>query len=143
MTEFTPLSGAIGGLLIGLATAILLLGSGRVAGISGILGQAIWPAAGEDRRWRLTFILGLPIGAALVSAVNGPLVVQIDASQPVIVAAGILVGFGTRLGSGCTSGHGVCGMSRGSSRSTAATIAFMAIGGVVVFITRHILGATS
>lgn len=143
MTEFTPLSGALGGLFIGLAAAILLLGSGRVAGISGILGQAIWPGAGEDRRWRIVFLLGLPVGAALVTLVNGPLVVQIDASPMVLVAAGLLVGFGTRLGNGCTSGHGVCGMSRGSTRSIAATLVFMAIGGIVVFVSRLMLGVFS
>jgi uncharacterized protein len=141
VTEFTPVSSTLGGIFIGLAAAILLLGSGRVAGISGILGQAIWPGSGEERGWRIAFLLSLPAGAALVALVNGPLVTQIDASPLVIVCAGVLVGFGTRLGNGCTSGHGVCGMSRGSSRSIAATLVFMAIGGVVVFLTRHLVGA--
>lgn len=143
MTEFTPVSAAIGGLLIGLASALLLFANGRVAGISGILGQAMWPAAGEERGWRIAFIAGLPIGAAIISRISGPLEVQIEASAPVLVLAGLFVGVGTRLGNGCTSGHGVCGMSRGSSRSIAATIAFMAVAGVTVFIVRHVLGASA
>jgi uncharacterized membrane protein YedE/YeeE len=142
MTEFTPVSGTIGGLLIGLAAAVLLLAAGRVAGISGILGQAIWPMTPGERSWRVAFLLGLPLGAALVSFVTGPLVTHIDATPAVLVVAGVLVGFGTRLGNGCTSGHGVCGMSRGSRRSIAATLTFMAVAGLTVFITRHLLGAT-
>lgn len=140
MTEFTPISGTVGGLLIGLASALLLFANRRVAGISGILGQAIWPAAGEQRSWRLAFLLGLPLGAALASLATGALVTDIQATTPVLIVAGVLVGFGTRLGSGCTSGHGVCGMARGSVRSTAATITFMAVAGVTVLVTRHLLG---
>lgn len=143
MTEFTPVSAALGGVLIGLAAALLLLANGRIAGISGIVGQAIAPAAGEERGWRLAFLLGLPIGAALVVMLSGPLEITIEASTPVLVAAGLLVGFGTRLGSGCTSGHGVCGMSRGSSRSLAATLTFMAVAAGTVFLVRHVLGAGS
>jgi uncharacterized membrane protein YedE/YeeE len=143
MTEFTPLSATIGGLLIGLAVALLLFANGRVAGISGILGQAMWPAAGEERGWRIAFIAGLPIGAAIVSRLVGPLETQIEASVPVLVLAGLFVGFGTRLGNGCTSGHGVCGMSRGSHRSIAATLAFMAVAGATVFVVRHVLGASA
>lgn len=141
MTEFTPISGIVGGGLIGLSAACLLLANGRIAGISGILGQALWPAVAGERSWRIAFLLGLPAGAALVSLVQGPLTTQIDASPPVILIAGILVGFGTRLGSGCTSGHGVCGMSRGSTRSIAATLTFMAVAAFVVFATHHGLGA--
>jgi uncharacterized membrane protein YedE/YeeE len=140
MTEFTPISATVGGLLIGLASALLLFANRRVAGISGILGQAIWPAAGEQRSWRLAFLLGLPLGAALASLATGALVTDIQATTPVLIVAGVLVGFGTRLGSGCTSGHGVCGMARGSVRSTAATITFMAVAGVTVLVTRHLLG---
>ena len=143
MTEFTPVSAAIGGLLIGLASALLLFANGRVAGISGILGQAMWPAAGEERGWRIAFIAGLPIGAAIISRISGPLEIEIEASVPVLVLAGLLVGVGTRLGNGCTSGHGVCGMSRGSSRSIAATLAFMVVAGVAVFVVRHVLGASA
>lgn len=143
MTEFTPVSAAIGGLLIGLASALLLFANGRVAGISGILAQAMRPAAGEERGWRVAFIAGLPIGAAIISQISGPLEVQIEASAPVLVLAGLFVGVGTRLGNGCTSGHGVCGMSRGSSRSIAATLAFMAVAGATVFVVRHVLGASA
>jgi len=143
MTGFTPFSAVVGGILICLAAAILLLANGRVAGISGILGQALWPSHGESRSWRVAFLLGLPLGAALVSLVTGPLVADIDANDAVLVAAGLLVGFGTRLGNGCTSGHGVCGMSRGSSRSIAATATFMAVGGATVFVVRHVLAGAS
>jgi uncharacterized membrane protein YedE/YeeE len=140
MTDFTPISAAVGGLLIGLAAAVLLLSNGRVAGISGILGQALWPQPGEQRGWRLAFILAIPLGAALASFATGPLAVEIQATPPVLILAGLLVGFGTRLGNGCTSGHGVCGMSRGSTRSIAATITFMAVAGVTVFFVRHVVG---
>jgi len=143
VTGFTPISAALGGVLIGLAAAALLFANGRVAGISGIIGQALWPAPGEGRSWRVAFLLGLPLGAALVSLVTGPLVVDIDANAGVLVAAGLLVGSGTRLGNGCTSGHGVCGMSRGSRRSIAATVTFMAVGGATVFVVRHLLGGAS
>ena len=143
MTEFTPTSGALGGLLIGLAAGLLLLGSSRTAGISGIVGQMIWPADGEQRGWRVAFLLGLPLGAALVSLAWGPLAVDVAASPLVLVAAGILVGFGTRLGNGCTSGHGVCGVGRGSTRSIAATVTFMSVAALVVFVTRHLLGGSA
>lgn len=143
MTEFTPVSSTLGGLLIGLAAALLLLGSGRVAGVSGILGQALWPSAAEERSWRVAFLIGLPLGAALVSLVSGPLVVDIAAPPLTLVAAGLLVGFGTRLGNGCTSGHGVCGMARGSRRSIAATLTFMAVAALVVFVTRHLIGGSA
>jgi uncharacterized membrane protein YedE/YeeE len=127
----------MGGLLIGLAAALLLVANGRVAGISGILGQFLWPDEGGQRSWRLAFLVGLPIGAGIVVFFDGPLVTQVDATPPRLVLAGILVGFGTRLGNGCTSGHGVCGISRGSGRSLTATVIFMTIAGIVVFITRH------
>jgi uncharacterized membrane protein YedE/YeeE len=140
MTEFTPVSAAIGGLLIGLSAAVLLLANGRVAGVSGILGQALWPQPGEQRGWRLVFVLAIPLGAALASFATGPLAIEIQATPPVLILAGLLVGFGTRLGNGCTSGHGVCGMSRGSTRSIAATLAFMAVAGVTVFFVRHVDG---
>lgn len=143
MTEFTPGSGALGGLLIGAAAAVLLLANHRVAGISGILGTALWPSGREERDWRFAFLLGLPLGAWLISLVSGPLTVDISASPPILVVAGLLVGFGTRLGGGCTSGHGVCGMSRGSPRSLAATATFMTVGALIVFFTRHVVGGSS
>lgn len=140
MTEFTPLSATLGGLLIGLASAVLLLVNRRVAGISGILGQTLLPSPGESRAWRFAFIAGLPLGAAVVAWISGPLEVTVAADTPLLVSAGLLVGFGTRLGSGCTSGHGVCGMSRGSGRSIASTIVFMAVAGATVFVVRHVFG---
>jgi uncharacterized membrane protein YedE/YeeE len=139
LTEFTPISSSLGGALIGLAAALLLLGNGRIAGISGIAGQALWPAEGEARGWRWAFLLGLPLGAALVGWARGGLALEIQATPPVLVAAGLLVGFGTRLGNGCTSGHGVCGIARGSRRSIVATLTFMGLGGATVWLMRHAL----
>ena len=141
MTEFTPISGTIGGLLIGSGVAVLLLANDRVAGISGIIGNALWPSAGESRDWRVAFLIGLPLGAGMTTLFTGGMSTDIQASPPVLVAAGLLVGFGTRLGNGCTSGHGVCGISRGSLRSIAATATFMTAGVVTVFVARHMLGA--
>ena len=140
MTEFTPVSGTIGGLLIGCGVAVLLLANDRVAGVSGILGQALWPSAGENRDWRIAFLIGLPLGAGITTLFTGGISIDIQASPATLVAAGLLVGFGTRLGNGCTSGHGVCGVARGSRRSIAATAAFMTAGVVTVFVTRHMLG---
>ena len=137
--NFTPWSSLAGGLLIGLATAMLLLLNGRIAGISGILGGLLRPAAGNTA-WRVAFILGL-VGAPLLFQVFSPLpAVQIDADTATLIAAGLLVGVGTRVGSGCTSGHGVCGLSRLSPRSLVATAAFMAAGFATVFVVRHLIG---
>jgi uncharacterized membrane protein YedE/YeeE len=141
VTEFTPGPALLGGALIGAASAWLLLADGRIAGVSGILGGLLRPAAG-DRGWRLAFLLGLPAGFVVHAWLRGaPAPVQIEAPTLQLVAAGLLVGFGTRLGSGCTSGHGVCGMARGSPRSIAATVTFMALGFATVFVVRHLLGA--
>lgn len=141
MDHFTPVSALAGGLLIGLSAAMLFLVSGRIAGISGILGGALKPAAGEFS-WRIAFLAGL-VAAAPVLALSGFELpsVSVDASLPVVVAGGLLVGFGTRLGSGCTSGHGVCGIGRGSGRSIVATATFMVSAAATVFIVRHIVGA--
>lgn len=126
-----------GGLLISLATAMLLLLSGRIAGISGIVGALLRPTKG-DVAWRVAFVAGL-LAAPLVFSMAEPLPpVKIDASMATLVAAGLVVGVGTRYGSGCTSGHGVCGLSRGSPRSIAATAAFMAAGFLTVFLVRHL-----
>jgi uncharacterized membrane protein YedE/YeeE len=141
MTEFTPISATVGGLLIGLAAAALLLLNGRVAGISGILGGALRDPAAEGG-WRVAFLVGLPLGAVLVSAMSGGLAVAIAASPAALIVAGLLVGFGTQLGSGCTSGHGVCGMARGSRRSIAATLTFMSSGAATVYLVRHVIGAS-
>ena len=137
--HFTPWSSLTGGLLIGAAAAMLLLFNGRIAGISGILGGLLRPMAG-DIGWRMALVLGL-VGAPLVYGLAAPLPsVLVDADMTTLVVAGLLVGVGTRYGSGCTSGHGVCGLSRLSPRSMAATTAFMIAGFVTVFIARHLFG---
>ena len=137
---FSPWTSLAGGLVIGIAAAMLVLLNGRIAGISGVLGGLLRPVRG-DVAWRAAFIAGLvgaPLLYALVSALPRP---QIDAGYAALVAAGLLVGVGTRYGSGCTSGHGVCGISRLSPRSLVATAAFMLAGFVTVYIARHLLGA--
>ena len=137
--EFTPGSALAGGALIGLAAAMFVLLNGRVAGISGVIGGLLMPVKG-DVAWRAVFVLGL-VGApwvyALFAALPQP---RIDASYAALVVAGLLVGVGTRYGSGCTSGHGVCGLARLSPRSLVATVAFMAAGFATVFVARHVLG---
>ncbi len=136
---FTPWSALAGGALIGLAVAMFLLLNGRIAGISGVVGGLLRPARG-DVGWRVAFVAGL-IGAPLIYVFAAPLPAQrIDAQYGALVLAGLLVGLGTRLGSGCTSGHGVCGLSRLSLRSLVATLAFMGAGFATVFVARHLLG---
>ena len=136
-THFTPWASLFGGLLIGLATALLLLLSGRIAGISGIVGGLLRPGKG-DVAWRIAFVAGLLV-APLVFSLAAPLpTVVIDAGTATLIAAGLLVGVGTRYGSGCTSGHGVSGLSRGSPRSIVATVSFMASGFLTVFLVRHL-----
>ncbi|CAH1070333.1 YeeE/YedE family protein [Candidatus Nitrotoga sp. 1052] len=137
--NFTPWTSLAGGVLIGLATAMFLLLNGRIAGISGILGGLLRPIKG-DVGWRVAFIAGL-IFSPIAFSVAAPLpVAQIDADAVSLIVAGLLVGIGTRYGSGCTSGHGVCGLSRLSPRSMVATALFMLAGFVTVFITRHLIG---
>ena len=139
MHEFTPLTGALGGALIGLAAALLLALHGRIAGISGIVGGLLPPRAG-DALWRLLFVLGLMLGALLVRLYSGaPLAVPVESSTFTLVLGGLLVGFGTRLGSGCTSGHGICGLARLSPRSLVAVLTFMASAVLTVFALRHAL----
>ena len=134
---FTPWSALVGGMLIGLAAAMFALLNGRVAGISGVLGGLFKPTRG-DIGWRVAFIVGL-VAASLVYRLFATLpAVQIDASYVALVVAGLLVGVGTRYGSGCTSGHGVCGLSRLSPRSLVATLSFMGAGFVTVFVLRHL-----
>ena len=134
---FTPWSSLLGGVLIGMAAAMFALLNGRIAGISGVLGSLLTPVRG-DVGWRAAFILGL-VGAPLLYALFTELpAVQIDASYGALVAAGLLVGIGTRYGSGCTSGHGVCGLSRLSLRSLVATATFMGAGFLTVFVLRHL-----
>ena len=137
MTEFTPLASAIGGALIGLSAAAMLAFNGRIAGISGILGGLL---EGEGRSWRGSFILGMALGGMLLIVV-APAAVPTATGMPLwlLAIAGLLVGIGTRIGGGCTSGHGVCGISRGSKRSLTATAVFMSAAMVTVFVTRHVL----
>ena len=138
-TEFTPWSALAGGALIGIAAAMFVLLNGRIAGISGVVGGLFKPVKG-DMAWRAAFVIGL-IGAPLVYALFGALPVpRIDASYGALVLAGLLVGVGTRYGSGCTSGHGVCGLARLSPRSLVATAAFMGAGFATVFVARHGFG---
>ena len=136
---FTPWSALAGGVLIGIAVSMFVLLNGRIAGISGVVGGLLRPSRG-DIAWRAAFVAGL-IAAPLLYALVAPLPpLRIDAQYGALGLAGLLVGVGTRLGSGCTSGHGVCGLSRLSLRSLAATLAFMGAGAATVFVTRHLLG---
>ena len=138
MGDFTPISGLIGGLLIGLAVALMLLLNGRLAGISGVVGGLVTPKAG-DTGWRAAFLVGLPLGAlAYILVAGGQAPVDVLASPPAILVGGLLVGFGTRMGSGCTSGHGLCGLARLSSRSVVATAVFFGVAMVTVFLARHV-----
>lgn len=134
---FTPIS-LVGGLMLGVATAILLLGVGRIAGISGIFSSLLKPKRVE--MWQVLFIAGLIVSPLLYRLVKPLPVLDISTSIPLLIAAGLLVGFGTRLGSGCTSGHGICGNARLSPRSMAATATFMLFGIVTVYVGRHVLG---
>lgn len=135
LVQFTPLLSFVGGLLIGGAAWILILFCGRIAGISGIIGGLL-AAGAPDRAWRLAFLLGIVISPLLYGLVHRQPAIEITASLPTLVIAGLLVGIGTRYGSGCTSGHGVCGLSRLSLRSLVATLTFM----VVAFITVWLMG---
>ena len=136
---FTPWSALAGGVLIGIAAAMFLLLNGRVAGISGIVGGLLKPVGG-DVGWRVAFVIGLML-APLVYGLFATLPrLQIDASPVALIVAGVLVGVGTRYGSGCTSGHGVCGLSRLSPRSLVATLSFMGAGFATVFVIRHLFG---
>ena len=138
MADFTPVSGLIGGLLIGLAVALTLLLNGRIAGISGIVGGLVKPKAG-DTGWRVACVLGLPLGALVyILVAGGPTPVEVLASPPAILVGGLLVGFGTRMGSGCTSGHGLCGIALLSWRSVAATAVFFVVAMITVFLAGHV-----
>lgn len=136
---FTPWASLAGGALIGLAAAMLVLFSGRIAGISGIVGGLLRPVRG-DIAWRLVFVLGVLAAPAVYQGLSALPPPRIEAGWGTLVVAGLLVGVGTRYGAGCTSGHGVCGLSRLSARSLAATVTFMLAGFVTVFVLRHLLG---
>lgn len=133
MVQFTPLLSFLGGSLIGIAVWILILFCGRIAGISGILGGALSPAS-SDRGWRLTFLIGIIISPNLYRLFHQLPSSEISASWPIVIIAGLLVGLGTRYGSGCTSGHGVCGLSRLSPRSLVATLTFMGVAVATVWL---------
>ncbi len=137
MENFTPVSGLVGGLLIGVAATLLLLLNGRISGISGIVGGLLVPKS-SDAGWRVVFVAGLLLGAfGYMLATGGAIPVKMQASMPVLVVAGLLVGFGTRLGSGCTSGHGLCGIARLSKRSIVASAVFFGVAMLTVFVVRH------
>lgn len=136
--HFTPLSALIGGALIGLAAALLLMLNGRIAGISGIVGGLLEQRKPKDAGWRIAFVLGLIAAPLLYQAFVALPENNIEASHATLVVAGLLVGVGSRFGSGCTSGHGVCGISRLSPRSIVATLTFMATGFITVYVVRHL-----
>lgn len=131
------LRGLAGGMLIGLAAAVLMAFNGRVAGISGLLGGLVFERRPGDRLWRVLFLFGLLLGPVLAVLLGAGVAVTLPTDWLLIAPAGLLVGFGTRLGSGCTSGHGICGLARFSRRSLAATVTFMASGFLTVYILRH------
>jgi uncharacterized membrane protein YedE/YeeE len=137
--HFTWPSALLGGLLIGLASAALIVYLNKIAGISGILGTAL-RLSSPDRVWRLAFIGGLLLAPNLYQLLHALPAVHIDTPLPLLVVAGVLVGFGTRLGSGCTSGHGICGLAQNSPRSWLAVLTFMLVGAATVYLMRHVLG---
>lgn len=142
MENFTPLESTIGGALIGVAAALLMLFHGRIAGISGVAGGLLSPKPG-DLGWRVLFVAGLVVGGLAIYALQpSSFAIGIERSPVALVLAGLMVGFGTRLGSGCTSGHGVCGLSRLSPRSLAATLTFMATGMATAAVVTHLFGGT-
>jgi len=139
IAAFDPIQALIGGALIGLAATLLLLLNGRIAGISGIAAGAI-AAPSAERDWRTAFLVGLIFGPMVFAALGGTLPTPMLPGLPTLVAGGILVGIGTQLGDGCTSGHGVCGLARLSPRSMAATLTFVATAMATVFVVRHLGG---
>lgn len=140
IVNFTPTPALIGGALIGLASVLLLLLTGRIAGISGILGGLLPPARG-DTTWRLAFIAGLLLGGLGFVYLGDLSSIVIEADTPMLIAAGLLVGVGTRVGSGCTSGHGICGVGRMSPRGIVATCIFVGVAMVTLFVTHHLIGS--
>ena len=141
MENFTPFSALVGGGLIGLSAGFLLMTTGRITGISGIVAGMLVPAS-DGRLWRGLFVAGLILGCGLVRLISADAVpITIAASSAELLIAGLLVGFGTRLANGCTSGHGICGVARLSPRSILATLTFIASGAITVFMMRHVFGA--
>lgn len=142
ITEFTPVAATVGGALIGLASVLLMLTLGRILGGTGILAGVFAPANGPDLRWRVALLAGMMTAPFLWLLVNGRFpAIDVPVSHGAMVVGGLLVGVGATLGSGCTSGHGVCGMARLSPRSIAATATFMVFTAITVFVTRHLIGA--
>lgn len=139
MVEPNLIGGLVGGALIGCAAALLLLINGRIAGVSGIVGALVTGSVAGDRLWRMAFVLGLVVGAGLYALATGGLVLEFQTRGVGVVIAGLLVGVGTQLGSGCTSGHGVCGIARWSKRSVWATATFIGVGVLTVYVIRHVL----
>lgn len=140
-TEFQPVSALFGGALIGLAAVVLMLGNGRIAGASGIFAGLFTRHFNDEFAWRLLFTIGMVLGAAISSFLFfDTTIIMFSGSRVTIMVAGVIVGVGTILGSGCTSGHGICGLARFSERSLVATCIFMTVAIITVFITRHILG---
>ncbi len=141
MTSLAPVSGLIGGALIGLAAVFLMLTMGRIAGICGIVLNAMMPGDAAGRSWRLAFMVGLPLGALLVTVagLKDWSSVSFPASLPMTAVAGFIVGVGSTVGSGCTSGHGICGLARISPRSIVATVTFIVTAAATVFVIRHLL----
>jgi uncharacterized membrane protein YedE/YeeE len=138
--SFTPWSALAGGVLIGIAASLLILLTGRIAGVAGIIGGLLRPSEG-DAGWRIAFAVGMVLAPLLFLVAGALPPLEIGAGYPMLIAGGLLVGIGTRYGSGCTSGHGVCGMARLSPRSTVATLAFMLAGFVTVYLVRHVFGS--
>jgi uncharacterized membrane protein YedE/YeeE len=142
MAHFTPIASLVGGMLIGLSASLLLLCDGKIAGISGIVAGMLSPQK-NDTWWRIIFVIGLLTGGLLLALLAPQTLAIATARSPAaLILAGLLVGFGTRLANGCTSGHGVCGLSRGSKRSLIATAAFMATGAATVYVINHLLGGS-
>ena len=143
MENFTPYASLIGGILIGCSATLLLWMNGQIAGISGIFRGAIKMRT-PDRLWRILFLIGLVLGGSIWWYGMGPnFVPRVDFPIPVLVAGGVLVGFGSRIGNGCTSGHGVCGLGRTSGRSLASTLTFFSVALATTFVIRHVLGGVS
>lgn len=138
-TAFDPLAALAGGALIGLAALVLMAGLGRIAGVSGIIGS-LFSQSRADLGWRIFFLVGIVLGAFNMDKVLGGVAPATSANLPELIIAGLLVGYGTRLGSGCTSGHGICGLARLSPRSLAAVAVFMATGMLTTFVMRHVVG---
>ena len=132
--NFTPIASLIGGIMVGVAALLLMFMHGRIMGVSGIAGQLVRDPGSKDTRWRLAFVIGLLVGPIIVQALSGPIEAVFVADGLILAAAGLIVGIGTAIGSGCTSGHGICGISRFSIRSITATCVFVAFGMATVFV---------